>query len=105
MSIRAHLIKKTEYVDLKIITPDGEKYKTQEVFNLWHDDKLVSLLSSEGYLSQLNMDGCGSLSMPVSFIKDELLTADIEEQAKLHLAAAVKYAEKNGNDWLDFNLY
>lgn len=66
MSVRAYPIKKIEY--------EGE------IFNLWHDEYFVDLLDRKGLTDQLNIDGCGIISICKEDLND--IEQEIENDIK-----------------------
>jgi len=72
MSIRAHIVEKIDYKG--------------EVFNLWHDKKLLALLEIEGCLDSLNTDLCGLMEVPRSLF---------ETYIKINVPDEEKYTQNN----------
>jgi len=69
MSVRAYIVK-----EIKI---------GGEIFNLWHDKYFVELIERLGKFEQLDMDGCGIMSISKDDLKEieEMIAEDVAENS------------------------
>ena len=97
MSIRAYRVN-------KIDTEESDS------FNLWHneDRKLRDFLFEESHWEALNDDGCGLIEVEVEQIKKAIKKhkeLEIEDYTLENLKKDVKWAEKNGDDYIQYYCY
>jgi len=96
MSARAYRINNIEY-DIK-----------REVFNLWHDEKLIEYLSSGGYLETLNIDGCGIIEIPVCELNEIIKNAKKLKLSKERIDVIkddIKWAKKNKKEYIMYDCF
>lgn len=88
MSIRAHIVEKIDYKG--------------EVFNLWHDKKLMEILEVNGCLDSLNSDLCGLMEVPRS-VFEEYIETDVPDDEKYRQQSIKKLLEdKPDTDYFMF---
>jgi len=95
MSIRAHR------VDKKI-------YGTRESFNLWHDEKLVNWIDNNseiGFFSNLNMDGCGEVEIPIDILERAIKEVEIDKDRKKTLIQDIKWAKEHNEDYILYDCF
>lgn len=100
MSIRAHRIK-------EICFCNGESW------NAWHneDQAWMNTLMHDGYLDQLNIDGTGIVSIPVSYLEEALKDKKTRKEAGIHkelrksLEKDIREAEKEKSNNISYYFF
>ena len=90
MSVRAYRINKIDT-------------KENNTFNLWHDNKLKDFFDTEYGLFESMTEGCGITELPVKALKRALKEVKgLEKYIKEEIEDDIKWAEKKGEDYIQY---